>query len=349
MIILRKKELVSIIIVLLLFSPIINYKGNSLRSSENKIKVVSTLEMYSSIAEYIGDGLIEATYILPEGSDPHDYSLTPGDIEKITSADLLILANSNFFTLERNMLNHYSGIILDFDDYLEFNLTIINITGLGKNYHGYWIYPDNALAIAKAIHDKLVLLDPTHREIYDNNLEKFEDKIYRLKSLLYRVALNSDIHGSGAVIAVPGAAYLAIAFGLKIEAILLKGPGSFANSSELNQIYQKARDGLIRLILCPESLRNAKPGEISRQLSLDTGLPVIYVRIFSMYGLKDYFALMTYNAGAVSHAGKIGTNPSGSDFLVWYLIVIGILFSIVIVESTMIFLYKRKAEEIWIE
>jgi len=346
---LRKKALTLIIIIILIFPSTINSGTINLHSEENKIKVVSTLELYASIAEYIGNGFIDTDYILPEGADPHDYSLTPGDIEKIESADLLMLANSDFFTLEKNMLSHYSGTILDFDDYSRYNLTIISLAGLGKNYHGYWIYPDNALAIAKAVHDKLVLLDPAHRDIYDSNLERFIDAIYRLKSLLYRVALDSNIYGVGTVIAVPGAAYLAVAFGLKIEASLLKGPGSFVNSSELNQIYQKAHDGLIKLILCPESLRNGKPGEISRQLSRDTGLPVIYVRVFSMYGLKDYFALMTYNAGALSNAEKVSSKASKEDFFIWYLISIGILFSIVIVESIMIFLYKRRAEEVWVE
>ncbi len=344
----RNKALVLLIIAMLVF-PAMNNKSIAVHSDKEKIKVVSTLELYASIAEYIGDGFIDADYILPEGADPHDYSLAPGDIDKIQSADLLVLADSKFFTLEKNMLNHYSGATVDIDDYKKYNLTIMSLTGFGKNYHGYWIYPDNALAIAKAIHDKLVLLDPVHRDVYDSNLETFADKIYSLKSLLYKTSLDNNLYGRGAIIAVPGAAYLALAFGLEIKASLLKGPGSFVNSSELDQIYRETHEGLIKLILCPESLRDGKPGEISRQLSRDTGLPVIYVRIFSMYGLRDYFALMTYNAGALSNANNIGASSGENDLFIWYLISVSILFLIVIVESVVIFLYKRRAEAVWLE
>lgn len=343
----KRTEITAILLILAIFATNIHF--HSLNAEEKKIHVVATLEVYSSIAEFIGDGLIETDYILPEGTDPHDYSLTPGDVDKISSADLLVLANSEFFSLESKMLEHYSGAYLDFSDYSKYNLTIISIPGIGVNYHGYWIYPSNALAIAKAIHDELVLLDPDNREIYDANLKKFEDMIYRLESFLYRTSLENNLNGQGAVIAVPGAAYLALAFNLKIEASLLKGPGSFLNSSELSEVINKAKKGEIKVIICPISLKDGKPGELSRQLSQDTGVPVVYVRVFSMYGLSDYFALMTFNAGVLSNANKIGATSSGNDLLIWYLLSIGVLFVAFIVESAVIFIYKRRAENAWIE
>ncbi len=340
----------SLFLLLIVFSGFLaQFEIYGVNSEQNEIKVVASMEIYSSIAEYIGGGLIKASYILPEGSDPHDYALTPGDINKISEADLLILANSKFFTLEENMLQHYSGPVLDFEDYSRYNLTLIEIPSVGLNYHGYWILPDNALAIAKAIHDELVLLDPSHKDIYDSNLERFTDSIYRIKSLIYRTAIDSGIYGSGAVIAVPGVAYLALSFGLRIEATLLVGPGGFLNSSELDQVIEKADKGEIKVILCPAALKNGKPGEFSRQLSKDTGLPVIYVRVFSISGLKDYFALMTYNAGVLSTFKEIGASSSGENLLVWYIISAGILFIVVIVESIVIFIYKRRSEYAWFE
>ena len=336
--------LTTLIIISLVLHPSVSY-GQS-----EKIKIVATLEIYASIAKFIGGEFVETSYILPEGADPHDYSLTPSDLSKIEGADVLVLANSEFFTLEQRILDVSAGkLLIDFSDYEKYNVTVINLPGIGVNYHGYWIYPDNALAIAKAIREKLVLLDPDHKEVYDSNLEDFTDKILRLKSLLIKTSIENNLYGADSIVAVPGAAYVAYSFGLGVVASLLQGPGRFINATELDKIFSLAREGRIKVILCPYALKDGKPGEMSRQLSEDTGVPVAYVRVFSLSGLKDYFALMTYNAGVLASVNSAGMGGISMELFYWYLLAIGILFSIVFIESVMIFKYKRRAEVAWHE
>jgi len=319
-------------------------------SAQDKINIVATIEVYASIAKIIGGDFVRVDYILPSGASPHDYSLTTDDILKAQSADLLIFANSEFFTIEENLLKHVEGKpYLDFQDYQKYNVTLLTLPSFGVNYHGYWIYPDNALAIGKAIHATLILLDPDHAKYYDDNLEYFIEKITRIKSIVYQVSIDKQLYGAGVVISVPGVAYIASTFGFNIIASLLKEPGKFMNSTELNYIISLARENKVRLILCPYSLKSGKPGEISRQLSEDAEIPVAYVRIFSMEGLNDYFAMMTYNIGVIENTATLNPSSISSDIVYWYMIAIGVLFAIVMIESSMIFLYKRRAEAAWHE
>jgi len=321
-----------------------------LEAQQNRIKIVATMEIFASIAEDIGGYLVETDYILPEGMDPHSYSLTYDDIRKAQEADLLIFANTQFFTLEQKLLDNIENkLYVDFSDYEKYNLSLIGIPGLEVNYHGYWIYPDNALAIAKAVHEKLVLLDPDNKDIYDHNLEVFEEKILRIKSLLIKTAIAHELYGAGAVIAVPGAAYVAFSFGLRVKASLLIEPGKFINASELERIRNLAENGKIKVILCPEELKDAKPGEYSRQLSEEFKIPIAYVRVFSLGGIQDYFALMTYNAGVISSLSESISGGISKEILYWFYVALAILFAIVFLESTMIFLYKRRAEVEWSE
>jgi len=319
-------------------------------SQGGKIRIVASMETFASIAKFIGGDMVSVDYILPEGADPHDYSLTFSDIEKIRNADILVLANSEFFALEQQILENALGKpYIDFKDYALYNAAILPIPGIEKNYHGYWIYPDNALAIAHAIADALISFDPANHEIYENNLQEFKERIQKLKHLISETAMKKSLRGFGAVVAVPGAAYIAYAFGMNVVASLLKGPGRFVNASELEKIREIAQSGFIRVILCPLSLANGKAGEISNELSRNINVPVVYVRVFSSGGLMDYFALMMYNIGALSGISNVARESLGQNLLMLLYTGIGILFVIAITELVIIYNYTRRAEEEWYE
>ena len=334
-------------IILILLLSIFPWITN-VRAQENTIKIVASMETFAAIAKFIGGDRVSVEYILPEGADPHDYSLTYSDVEKIKSADILVLAHSDFFSLEQQILENSKGkLYVDFPDYEKYNLTILAIPGIEKNYHGYWIYPDNALAIAHAITEKLMQYDPEHEELYERNLAMFEEKISQLKQLLKEVSIENGLRGYGAIIAVPGAAYLAYAFGMSIKASLLKGPGRFINASELTRIREEAKRGSIKIIFCPVSLFSGKVGELAREVSKETGIPIAYVRIFSSGGLTDYFALMMYNIGVVSSVERERSASISDEVLVLLYTALAILFIIAFVELLIIYKYKKQAEEEW--
>ncbi len=344
------RKIVALILLILLMLPCSCRVISSDDIDNSTIKIVATLEVFASIAKFIGGTHVDVDYILPEGADPHDYALTPEDLSKIQSADILIFANTKFFTLEQNILKNIQGkVFVDFPDYEEYNLTILSIPGFGINYHGYWILPDNALAIARAIYEKLVLLDPYHISDYDENLRDFKERINYLKSFLTKTSVDSGLYHKNSVVAVPGAAYVAYSFEINVIATLLKGPGRFANTTEIQRIREMANKGELHIILCPVALKNSKADEMAKQLSSDINVPLIYVRVFSMTGLRDYFALMTYNAAAISGASQAYSKSTSSELIPFLYLGITILFLISVVEGLIIFVYKRRAEVMWSE
>ena len=320
-------------------------------STIQKKNVVCTIEAFAGIVSHIGGAFVNVSHILPEGASPHEYSLTPSDLNLIRSADLVVLVNSKFLSLEANIKESFPNkTFVDFEDYEEYGLTLLPSPGIEENLHGYWLYPDNAIAIAKAIHKYLVVLFPEYKEIFDRNLEDFISGVETLKERMISVGEEKNLAGKGVLIAVPAVAYVAYSFGMIPKASILKAPGSFVSGSEISKIEEKIRSGEISVAMCPESFKDAKPGQILSEINKDTGIPIIYVRVFALAGLDDYIALLTYNIGAVCSVQPNSKSGSTSGEMITYLTLgFAIITIIAIVELFIIFNFKRRAEEVLYE
>ena len=319
---------------------------NSATAEMDIVDVLCTLEAFSGIVKHVGGDLVNVSYLLPEGASPHEYSLSPEDIKKAQSADLIVLVNSKFLSIESELKESLSDkLFLDFEDYEEYNITLLPAPGIEKNYHGYWLYPENAVAIARAVCEALTELMPEYKEIFGRNLDSFVEKVFSLKERMIQVSKDKGLYGGGVLLAVPAVAYVAYSFGMEPKETVLKAPGSFISPSELAEVEEEIDRGEIILGLCPDSFRDSKPGEIMEEISKTTGLVIAYVRIFSLCGLNDYLTLMSYNIGVISSVSKEESVSGVLSELTIYL-VIGFIFvvTIAIIESFIIFSFRRKVE-----
>ena len=313
---------------------------NTVTPQADRINILCTMEAFAGIAEHIGGDYVNVSFILPEGVSPHEYSLTPGDLSKAQSADLIVFVNSRFLSLEADLKSKLPAdkVYVDFDDYQEFGVSILPAPGIEQNYHGYWLYPDNAIAIAKAIFEALASIDPTHREIFEANLARFIDKVSNLKDLMISVSMERGLYGIGVLLAVPAVAYVAYSFGFSPKAMILKAPGSFVSGSELVRIEEEIENGEISMALCPESLKNAKPGQIMEEIRRETNVSVAYVRVFSLHGLNDYISLLSYNLAVISNIGLQNTSSRFmTETYIYLLIGFTLATAVAILESIIIF------------
>ena len=64
--------------------------GKGGATSGKKIKVTTTTTMLSDLVKTIGGDRVEVTGLMGEGVDPHLYSASAGDIEKLGNADIIV-------------------------------------------------------------------------------------------------------------------------------------------------------------------------------------------------------------------------------------------------------------------
>ncbi len=306
-------------------------------AQEGKIDVVSTLPLFATIVKEVGGEKVEADYIVPPGTDIHSYSLTYEDVKKLEGADLIVLASSEFFSLDRNIKEKIEGKeILDFQNY---NATVFPLGEIQRNIHGYWLYPQNARGIAIAIYQKLSQMDPEDEEYFRENLERFLEDVNSTCTTALGMVREAGMYGKDVLIAVPGVYYVVDALGMNVSGSIVKGPNQFIGGDEIRDVEEKIRKGEIRVIVNAAGLENSRAGEIAKQISKDTGVKVVYVDIFSY---ENYTSLLLKDASVLSASPYVEKYSQGECNVYPYALSMVILASVSIVLAFIAYRYRRE-------
>ena len=157
-----------------------------------KLKVVTTLSDFASLAATIGGERVEAESIAKGYQDPHFVEPKPSFILKLHAADVLIVAGLELeigylpplLDQARNEKIRPTG-----PGYLDASVgceilerpTAAVTRAMGDvhpygNPH-YWLDPQNGRVVARAIAAKLAALDPAGADVFQKNLTAFEARL----------------------------------------------------------------------------------------------------------------------------------------------------------------------------
>jgi zinc/manganese transport system substrate-binding protein len=154
-----------------------------------KVKVVTTLSDFASLAETVGGDRVDSHALAKGYQDPHFVEPKPSFILKLHDADLLIVAgleleigylpplldqarNEKVRPNGKGYLDASTGC-----EILERPTTAVTRAMGDVHPYGnphYWLDPSNGKVIARAIAAKLGEIDPAGRELYAKNLAAFE-------------------------------------------------------------------------------------------------------------------------------------------------------------------------------
>jgi zinc/manganese transport system substrate-binding protein len=180
-------------------------------------------------------------------------------------------------------------------------------------------------------------LNSTYTQYWQDRFNEFVFKVAELEAFIAEQSLLHGLSGKRVVITFPAEAYVAVSLGLDVAALLSEGENVFISGPELVAVEQALLNGSVNLILASDVARLQAAGEFAQQLSADSGVPLVWLRIvFS--ALVDYIGIMTYNTGVVA-AGVSGGIPSVSDFLIIsmpVIIIAAILGGIAIIELVLL-------------
>jgi ABC-type Zn uptake system ZnuABC Zn-binding protein ZnuA len=161
-------------------------------ASAAKLKVVTSLQDFASIADSIGGDRVETFAIAKGYQDPHFVDPKPSFVLKLNRADVLIVAGLELevgylrplVDQSRNERIHPGA-----RGYLDASVgceVLQKPTGIVTRAMGdvhpfgnphYWTDPDNGRVIARSIANKLSELDPPGSSTYQQNLAAFEAKL----------------------------------------------------------------------------------------------------------------------------------------------------------------------------
>lgn len=213
-----KQFLMSILLVFILACG--SNKENTLTNSgNNKLKVTTTLTFFQDLVKQIGGDKVEVTGIMGEGEDPHLYNAKPKDHDKLESADLVVYGGL-----------HLEGKMSDIFEKLEKTKEVLNLgDSVDKNLIRYsesnvpdphvWFSINIYKQEAKALANKLSMLDPENKDYYMNNFNLYEKELNELDKYI-KSRISEIPEGQRKLITAHDAfAYYAEDFGLEVKAI----------------------------------------------------------------------------------------------------------------------------------
>ncbi|GEM_PF-505867 len=311
--------------------------------------VVSTLPDIAGIVREICGGGVDIETVLPPGADPHGFSVTTETLESLRDADLIVYAYSSFLSFEQDIKDNFPDTPgLDFPDYEKKGASLDSFPGFEFCQHGYWLKLDNALAIGRAVAEKMGEIDPANATYYKTRAEAFAENVDHAKKALHDITAENNLLGKKVVTAVPGVNYVVENMGMEVGATLVSEESGFASGKQLMDVEKKLSDGEYVGIVCPLSMREGKAGEISEQVAKDTGARVVYVRFLAGENVDGFFSQVYFNAAQMALLSE--ENGVGGGENTYALIALGAVSAVALAEGAVIYrLRTRELLEVGLE
>ena len=215
-----------------------------------------------------GDKLYSIT---PPGIDPHEYQLTPNDIELLRSADIIVSTGHAPFEIEIRKLvssGEIKATLIEIPSIEGIKILNNPVTNT-PNYHMIIYDPVNYKIFIEEIAEAMARKNPSYKDYY-------EDKARTIVSEINALLSYSNCLDVRAVSDTPMTQYAVSWLGIKITHLLVKEHGVAATPGDIEEIKKALQNNEVDIVVVtsPESLSATKH---LIELAKEYQKPVLYV------------------------------------------------------------------------
>ena len=188
--------------------------------STGKIRVTTTTTMLTDLVKTIGGDKVEVTGLMGEGVDPHLYSASAGDIEKLANADVIVYGGLH---LEGKMTDVFEKLstldkaILNVGSKLD-KKKVHLIDGETPDPH-VWFNTEMWETEARAVAVELGKFDAKNKDYYMKNFENYKIQLDELTNYVKKRIEEIPPKSRVLVTAHDAFNYFGEQFGLEVRAI----------------------------------------------------------------------------------------------------------------------------------
>lgn len=219
------------LVVLVVVSACGNSNEDNKASSEknqNKIQVVASFYPMAEFTRNIGGDKVNVSVLIPDGVEPHSWEPSAKDLESIKDANLFV----------------YNGVVEGWapQAIAALGSDKVNSVEAGKglfsasNDPHTWISPKNAIQEVENIKDALIKVDPTNKEVYEENTKNYIAKLQDLDKRFTK--LGKEARHKEFVTTHAAFGYLARDYGLKQIPIMGISPLAEPTPKELKALVE---------------------------------------------------------------------------------------------------------------
>jgi len=264
------------------------------KPAEGALSVIASIQPLGDFVKQIGQDAVSVRVVVPPGSNPHTFDLTPELVRAASKAQLLVYNGAGLeFWAEKLKENSANSSVR----------TVIISSGialLGGHEHGnphVWLDPLYALRAVEMIRDALVSIKPEKKDMFLRNADIFIDSLKALDAWI-KTEISSwkekrfvAYHASWD--------YFALRYGLEEVATLEKTPGRELSVRELGDILNLIKENKIVALFGEVQ----SPVMTMSLLAKETNARLVVLDpLGGMESTKTYLAMMRYNVLKMSAA-----------------------------------------------
>jgi len=205
-------------------------------NSDGIINVTTTIGMITDVVKEVGGEHVNVVGLMGSGVDPHLYKASQGDIKKLDQADIIFY---NGLHLEGKMVEIFERMAnkkptIAVSDNIDRSSLRLGDKDMGTEYDPHiWFNVAHWMKTTESIRDGLIELDPSHKEVFEENAENYLKQLEEL-DLEVRVKIASiPEEGRVLVTAHDAFGYFGDAYGIKVMGLQGISTASEAGTKDL--------------------------------------------------------------------------------------------------------------------
>ncbi|MGI0008582.1 MAG: metal ABC transporter substrate-binding protein [Nitrosopumilaceae archaeon] len=261
-------------------------------SEKRQLKVLASFYPLYEFTKIVGGERIDVSIIIPPGIEPHEWEPTIQDLQKMQSADMIVINGVDFEPWITKLVSvNHDVLILDTSNgipLLEKDKHVFN--NKIQNDPHIWLDPVLAKKQIQNIANGLIKIDPQNADYYQENANAYTTKLILLDNKIRNdlsVCLKKDF------LAFHDAfSYFAKEYDLNQNTIIGINPSEEPTAVTLQQIVQKAQNLDLHIIFTEEAVNP----RVSEVIADEIGGKVLTLSPIEIYEKNsDYIKRMEKN------------------------------------------------------
>jgi zinc transport system substrate-binding protein len=261
------------------------------------LKAVASIYPISAIVREIAGDRVDVTTLVPAGSDPHHFELTPKKAEAIYDADVVFLIGGGFDgwvlpSAGRDLRN--TRIVSFYEDFSESLLSM----GNSFNPH-FWLDPLYAKRMGEIVGQALCSLDTANCSFYRSNVERFAAEMDSINASISERLRKSGFRDFVAF--HPAWSYFARRYGLHERATLEISPENEPSAKHIAEVVRDMISNGVKIIVA-EQFSNP---DLAQAVASQTGARIIYLDPLGSADMPDrdtYAKLLDHDVSAIENS-----------------------------------------------
>lgn len=290
----RTNLLVRLVTLVALGATLAACSGDGGGSTGDRLVVVTSTSIPGVLATEVGGDLVEVETLIPPGTDPHTFDVTPGDVRTIAEADVVLLIGLGLDDFLHDVIESGNdsvrvaivtdGVQLledgdDHEDEDEHDETTEHDAEEDDHDHGefdphVWQDPLRVKVMVENIADALAAADPDNASTYQDNAVEYQATLDDTHEQIEALVAEIPAERRKLVTNHDAFAYFADRYSLDVVGTVIPGTSSDADPSagSIAELTELIRDEGVAAIFAEALIDPA----VAESLASDTGVEIVY-------------------------------------------------------------------------